>query len=94
MYVLRIKSVIVIDKIDGVKYSFRRSAFLSIAKSTKKFKTAPLILINVTKTPKIFDSVSEYIKLGSVDSISGDVAVGSTFIQHVSKYSEVLRDTS
>ena len=53
------KSVIAIETIDGGRYSFRSSEFLSNAPITKKFRMVPPILYNATANPAKMDAPLE-----------------------------------
>ena len=52
-YMLNSKSVIAIDAIDGVKYSFRRAWLRIIAKMTREFKIVPGILVIKAVIPAV-----------------------------------------
>ena len=56
------KSVIAMDMIDGVRYSFLIRGFRTKATIISKFRKIPPILSNPIMIPPIIDSVSEMIK--------------------------------
>ena len=77
----------------GVRYSLRRLEFFRIARITRRFRTVPPILSNAAPTPAITDSDVVYAKLVSFDKYAKRVDAGSTVIQHISWYFELLKRT-
>jgi hypothetical protein len=58
-YKLNRKSVDAMETMEGVRYSFRRTGLLIIAKMTRTFKMVPGMLTNAAKIPEVIDSFSD-----------------------------------
>ena len=88
---LWIKFATAIDIIVGVRYSMRSSEFLNNATITRKFNSVPIIHWSAIIVPAMIDSVSVYMKSGSLGSNSRDAKVALSSIQHWSKYTDEVK---